>query len=127
MGLKDNKPVTFVLCVDRHALKSFYVDVLGLEFVNDNGYAAMFRLGGGGMLGLTTVQDWKPGPHTVMGWEVADIRATLANLKAAGVKPMIYEGFGQDIDGIWTSPDGKAHIVWFNDPEGNNLSLTQHN
>ena len=30
-----------------------------------------------------------------------------------------------DADGIWTSPDGSAKVCWFDDPDGNNLSLTQ--
>lgn len=36
-----------------------------------------------------------------------------------------YEGFGQDADGIWSSPDGGAKVAWFADPDGNLLSLTQ--
>jgi predicted enzyme related to lactoylglutathione lyase len=31
---------------------------------------------------------------------------------------------GQDKNGIWNSPSG-ARIAWFNDPDGNTLSLTQ--
>jgi len=42
-----------------------------------------------------------------------------------GVVFNLYPGFGQDDAGIWTSPDGKAKVAWFNDPEGNGLSLTQ--
>jgi predicted enzyme related to lactoylglutathione lyase len=30
----------------------------------------------------------------------------------------------QDADGIWTSPSG-ALVAWFEDPDGNTLSLTQ--
>lgn len=37
----------------------------------------------------------------------------------------VYEGFGQDALGVWTSPDGKAKVAWFNDTDGNVLSLTQ--
>jgi hypothetical protein len=37
----------------------------------------------------------------------------------------VYEGMGQDGLGIWTSPDGKGKVAWFNDPDGNVLSLTQ--
>jgi hypothetical protein len=37
----------------------------------------------------------------------------------------IYEGFGQDADGVWASPDGGAKVAWFHDPDGNGLSLTQ--
>jgi hypothetical protein len=37
----------------------------------------------------------------------------------------IYDGFGQDADGIWTAPGGAARVAWFPDPDGNLLSLTQ--
>jgi hypothetical protein len=56
---------------------------------------------------------------------VPDIAAAIAALNAKGVSMAIYEGFGQDAQGVWTSPDGKARVAWFFDPDGNNLSLTQ--
>jgi len=36
-----------------------------------------------------------------------------------------YDGFGQDDDGVWTAPSG-SRIIWFKDPEGHVLSLSQH-
>jgi hypothetical protein len=56
---------------------------------------------------------------------VQDISATIEALAAKGVKMIIYPGFGQDEKGIWTSPDGSARVSFFNDPDGNGLSLTQ--
>jgi hypothetical protein len=45
---------------------------------------------------------------------------------AKGVRMIIiYPGVGQDEKGIWTSPDGKAGVSFFHDPDGNGLSLTQ--
>ena len=41
----------------------------------------------------------------------------------AGVEPLRYEGMEQDEAGVWTAPGG-ARIVWFQDPDGNTLSLT---
>lgn len=38
---------------------------------------------------------------------------------------IIYPGFGRDEKGIWTSPDGKARVSFFHDPDGKGLSLTQ--
>ena len=37
----------------------------------------------------------------------------------------IYEGLGQNQSGIWTAPDGSCKVAFFNDPDGNGLSLTQ--
>ena len=61
----------------------------------------------------------------MIGWNVADIHAAVRDLKARGASFNIYEGFGQDADGIWSSPDGGARVAWFADPDGNVLSLTQ--
>lgn len=125
VSLSQCPAMCFILSRDHKAATGFYRDQLGLEFVSDDGYAAVFKLPGGAELRLTTVPDWKAGEHTVFGWRVADIDAAMQALVARGIKPIIYPGFGQDANGIWTSPDGKARICWFNDPEGNNLSLTQ--
>jgi hypothetical protein len=63
--------------------------------------------------------------HTVLGWEVPDIVATVRTLKSKGVTFNVYEGFGQDELGIWTSPRSGNRVAWFLDPDGYNLSLTQ--
>jgi hypothetical protein len=36
----------------------------------------------------------------------------------------LYDWMEQDEDGVWTSPDN-AKVAWFNDPNGNILSLTE--
>jgi hypothetical protein len=72
---------------------------------------------------LTDHAGWQPSAHTVIGWVVTDIRAAVANLAASGVGCEIYEGFGQDADGIWHSP--AASVAWFKDPDGNVLSYTR--
>lgn len=68
--------------------------------------------------------DYKAGPHPVLGWDVGDIRAAIEALRGKGIEFTIYEGFGQDELGVWTSPDGKAKVAWFADPDGNVLSLS---
>jgi len=118
------KPVAFVLTADRARTMPFYADVLGLPVIAEEAFGVVFDLGGGATLRLTDIKDHSPGPHTVMGWEVPDIRAAMADLRAKGVTFEIYEGFGQDEDGVWSFKG--THLAWFNDPEGNNLSLAQH-
>ena len=46
-------------------------------------------------------------------------------LAAEGVAFERHKGVEQVALGIWTSPNG-ARIAWFNDPDGNTLSLSQH-
>jgi catechol 2,3-dioxygenase-like lactoylglutathione lyase family enzyme len=122
--LQSAEPMAFILVRDREKAKAFYSGVLGLTFLSEDTFAATYDLNGI-TLRLTTVEDWTPHPHTVVGWSVPDIAATSKALAAKGVTFSIYEGFGQDALGIWTSPDGKRKVNWFSDPEGNVLSLKQ--
>lgn len=118
------RPVSFVLTADRSKTKPFYAEVLGLPIIGEEDFGVTFDLGGGATMRLTDIADHTPGPHTVLGWEVPDIRAAMAELRGKGVSFEIYEGFGQDEEGVWSFQN--THLAWFNDPEGNNLSLAQH-
>jgi catechol 2,3-dioxygenase-like lactoylglutathione lyase family enzyme len=119
------QPVCFVLTADRARSKPFYADVLGLRLLGEDGHAVTFDLGNRTPLRLTDMPGHKGMGHTVIGWNVAEIGAAVQDLAGRGVKFNIYDGFGQDADGIWASPDGGAKVAWFADPDGNVLSLTQ--
>lgn len=117
-------PIAFILTRDRTLSKPFYSDILGLTLVSEDDFAAVYDMHGA-MLRLTTVGDHLASPHTVVGLMVPDIVTTSQELAAKGVTFSIFPGFGQDALGIWSSPDGATNVNWFNDPEGNVLSLTQ--
>jgi catechol 2,3-dioxygenase-like lactoylglutathione lyase family enzyme len=121
----DAEPMVFVLTADRARSVPFYEKVLGLPLVASDPFAVTFRLGNGTPLRLTDLPGHVASAHTVLGWTVPDIAAAVALLKERGVAMNVYEGFGQDELGIWQAPDRSARIVWFNDPEGNVLSLKQ--
>lgn len=116
--------ITFVLTRDRAASDAFYRDTLGLRFLTDDGFAAVFDLNGAS-LRITHVPDHAAAPHPVLGWQVADIAAAVADLTGKGVSMILYPGMGQDKTGVWTAPDGIAKVAFFADPDGNVLSLTQ--
>lgn len=122
--LTDCPPVTFVLTPDIDRARTFYSETLGLTQTSEDDFAVTYDLAGT-MLRLTKVQGWKSHLHTVLGWLVADVAAKVAELRSRGVEFAIYEGLGQDSDGIWSAPGGGPKIAWFHDPDGNNLSLTQ--
>lgn len=121
----DSAPVSFILTADRVQAKPFYAGVLGLKMLHEDDFAATFDLGSGATMRLTDLPGHAAANHTVLGWKVPDIHAAAAELKAKGVTFTIYQGFGQDADGIWSPPGGGAKVAWFTDPDGNVLSLTQ--
>jgi hypothetical protein len=76
------------------------------------------------MLRVTKVDNLRVQPFTVFGWQVPDIRTAITQLTGVGVAFIRYDGIDQDADGIWTTPGGDL-VAWFQDPDGNTLSLTQ--
>ena len=117
------KPVLFLATQDAKRSRDFYEKVLGLEFVADEYPALVFRVGNS-MLRIQKVERVAKAGYTALGWEVADIQKTAKQLRTAGVAFQRYEGLEQDEDNIWRSPSG-ARVAWFEDPDGNILSLTQ--
>lgn len=121
----DSTAVSFVLTADRVRAKPFYAGVLGLKALSEDPFAITYDLGGGATMRLTDLPGHQAATHTVLGWKVPDIHAAAADLKDKGVTFTIYQGFGQDADGVWAPPGGGAKVAWFTDPDGNVLSLTQ--
>ena len=115
--------IAFVATSRPDEARAFYVDVLGLRLVADEPFALIFDAGGTA-LRIAKVQTVTSVPYTVLGWEVADVRAAIRTLVARGVTFARYDGLPQDDLGIWMTPAG-AKVAWFQDPDGNVLSLTQ--
>lgn len=120
----DFQVINFIQTRDRLTAVAFYRDVLGLTFVLDDPFASVLDQNGTG-LRITQIEGFTPSPHPALGWQVRDIQASIRDLTSRGVAMKIYEGFGQDEMGIWHAPGGVAQIAWFEDPDGNLLSLTQ--
>jgi len=122
--LASGKMVGFVLTKDYDAARAFYEGKLGFEFVSLDQFALVMKIGGH-MVRIVKVSDFTPLRSTVLGWEVADIGAVAAWLKQRGVALEQYP-FIQDTElGIWTAPGGDK-VAWFKDPDGNVLSISQH-
>lgn len=117
------RPVSFLATDRPDAAKTFYRDVMGLTLTDASPYALVFD-DGGQMLRVQIVETLTPAPFTAHGWQVADIDATVAQLRGKGVTFEAFAHLPQDARGIWTTPDG-SQIAWFKDPSGNILSLTQ--
>ncbi len=123
--LARNKLVAFTATTDPAKARAFYEDVLGLRLVSDEAPFAFVFDAGGTMLRVTTVRAHTPDPFTVLGWDVEAIENTVDRLAAAGVQFQRYPDLNdKDPRGIWTAPGG-ARIAWFQDPDGNLLSVTE--
>ena len=121
--LGSEKIVAFVGVTNADAARAFYRDTLGLKLVSEDGFALVFDVAGV-MLRVTLLKEVIQAQHTVLGWNVSDIVASIKEMTASGVTFERYGWFKQDEHGIWDAPGG-ARIAWFKDPDGNILSLAQ--
>lgn len=118
--------VGFVMTSDPEKAKAFYGSTLGFELIGDDDFALVFDANGS-MLRVGKGRNAEPAPHTVLGWQVDDIDATVDELASRGV---MFEHYNlpflkQDPAGVWTAPNGDR-VAWFKDPDGNVLSVSQH-
>jgi catechol 2,3-dioxygenase-like lactoylglutathione lyase family enzyme len=121
--VSKSKIISFVATQQPAAAREFYEHTLGLKLVSDDPFALVFDVEGT-MLRVQKVQELQPAKHTVLGWEVPDIRARIQELVSKGVRFETFPGLNQDDLGVWTSPAG-GKIAWFKDPDGSTLSLTE--
>ena len=124
MDLKTAKPTQFLATSDAESARNFYEQKLGLILTADEPYALVYQLAAS-ELRLSKVPNHTPLPFTVLDWQVPNIDQAQRTLAAKGVEFQIFEGMGQDDKGIWASPDGSARILWFKDPDGNVLSVSE--
>jgi catechol 2,3-dioxygenase-like lactoylglutathione lyase family enzyme len=122
--LSSEKLVAFVSTTNADHARAFYRDKLGLRLVSEDNFALVFE-SNGAPLRVALTKEVKPAQGTVLGWDVKDIRATILDLKKAGVTFEIFGFFKQDDLGIWTAPNGDQ-VAWFKDPDGNILSVSHH-
>ena len=122
-GLATANVMTFIAAKDAAASRDFYENVLGLKFESEDDWGIVFDLNGT-MLRMQKNVDFTPQQFTVLGWQVDDIAAKMAELREKGVKFEQYPWMPPESDGVMEFPGG-AKVAWFLDPAGNNLSLTQ--
>jgi catechol 2,3-dioxygenase-like lactoylglutathione lyase family enzyme len=121
--LADAAVIAFTATTKPDQALAFYRDRLGLTLIEDSEFALIFRTGGI-LLRVERVAAFDPHPFPALGWEVAELRATIAELAGRGVNVERDLFVELDSDGIWWKPNGDG-VAWFRDPDGNTLSLTQ--
>ncbi|MFZ0420982.1 MAG: VOC family protein [Candidatus Sulfotelmatobacter sp.] len=115
----------FVPTKDAEKAKAFYVGVLGLRFVKDDGFALVLDANGIMVRVSKVPPPFTPAPFTILGWQVTAIEQMVKGLQDKGVHFERFGFFEQDQLGIWTAPSGDK-VAWFKDPDGNILSVSQH-
>jgi catechol 2,3-dioxygenase-like lactoylglutathione lyase family enzyme len=124
MGILEAAKPTVVICTrNRDRATAFYRDILGLTIAYEDNLAAVLNAGGI-TLRISTVADFSPHEHTILGFNVPDVLATVQALREKGLAFNIYPHFKQDELGILTVPGGAIRVAWFEDPDGNVLSIT---
>ena len=84
-------PVSFIATSNAEMSRSFYEGLLELECVSDDPFALVFDLGGI-PLRVQKVESIPKANHTVLGWEVGNIQATVEALTKKGIE---FEKFSQ--------------------------------
>jgi catechol 2,3-dioxygenase-like lactoylglutathione lyase family enzyme len=121
--LPESEIIAFMPTTDLVRARVFYEKGLGLPIAGESPIACTFDANGT-TLRVIAVESITPAPYTALGWNVADIEASIRELTSRGVVFEDFDGVEQDELGVWRSPGG-ARVAWFKDPDGNTLSLTQ--
>jgi catechol 2,3-dioxygenase-like lactoylglutathione lyase family enzyme len=117
---------------DLERARAFYSDKLGLEPAEERPGGLRYRCGSGAFA-LFASAGAAAGTHTQMSWEVTDLEATVAALRARGVVFEEYDlpglktvGGIADVEGNYPSRGGIGEkAAWFRDSEGNLLGIGQ--
>jgi catechol 2,3-dioxygenase-like lactoylglutathione lyase family enzyme len=122
--LGDHPITPVLLAKDLAAARDFYHDKLGLEILNENDSEIQFKCGGGTHVEVTKSTVGTADEQTQAAWQVPDIRAEVAELRARGVD---VEDF--DLPGLKTEDGiadlGFALVAWIVDPGKNALGILQ--
>jgi catechol 2,3-dioxygenase-like lactoylglutathione lyase family enzyme len=131
--LRDGGCATRLPCQDLDRARAFYRDRLGLEPTEERPGGILYRFADGSSFALFESTGRASGDHTQMGFEVSDLDATVADLRARGLELLTFERPGFEVrDGIvevagnYPSKGGRGErAVFFRDSEGNLLGVGQ--
>lgn len=131
MKLTDAPVATRLPAKDLERARRFYSEKLGLEPSEERPGGLLYRCAGS-TFALFESAGAASGDHTQMGWEVDDIKATVAALRARGVVFEEYDWPGlrtvngvAEVEGNYPSKGTGERGAWFRDSEGNLLGIGQ--
>jgi predicted enzyme related to lactoylglutathione lyase len=121
MQLSQARVAPTIPASDMDRAKRFYGDTLGLKSTMENPAGVMYECGGGTGIFVYPTDQAGANPATYLSFDVDDLEATMADLKAKGIAIESYEGL-TDANGIADFGEG-GRGFWIKDSEGNILSV----
>jgi len=124
MGLYNASAYPTVAVFDIDKAREFYEQTLGFTPSSVEPAGVFYPAGAGTRFLVYPSQQAGTNTATYLGFEVADIEAEVADLKARGVAFEQYEPY-TNVDGI--ADTGAVRSAWFKDPDGNIVGVVQIN
>jgi catechol 2,3-dioxygenase-like lactoylglutathione lyase family enzyme len=130
--LSEARVATRLPAADLERARRFYAERLGLEPSEERPGGLLYRCASG-VFALFASAGGPSGTHTQMAFEVDDLDAVVAALRARGVVFEEYDIPGlrtvdgiTEVEGNYPSKGGKGErAAWFRDSEGNLLGIGQ--
>jgi catechol 2,3-dioxygenase-like lactoylglutathione lyase family enzyme len=120
--LGTRKAVANLATRDLETSRLFFTGTLGLKEVSREGDELITLASGDSEINVYRSEFAGTNKATAVTWEVDDIDAEVAALKAKGVTFEHYDMEGLERDGDIHVGDGMK-IAWFKDPDGNILNI----
>jgi catechol-2,3-dioxygenase len=122
--LGDHPIDVVLLATDLDSSKEFYAGKLGLEILNENEEAIIYKCGGDSQLTVTKSTTGTADEQTQAGWRVNDLAAELSELRSRGVEIQEYDMPGlKTVEGVVDLDF--ALMAWIVDPHRNALAILQ--
>ena len=128
MPLSDFPVRSSIAVSDIQRAADFYEGRLGLPLVRSGPSAGIvegsrfYASGGGWALNVFQSDTAGRSEATMATWYVDDLDLVVAELAAAGVELLRYDGLEHDAQGI-TARAGGGRLAWFQDPDGNTFAV----
>jgi catechol 2,3-dioxygenase-like lactoylglutathione lyase family enzyme len=118
--LSNSSVTTLLPVIDMARARAFYEDRLGLVPGGAKADGKFVYRVGGSVLALFPKPEGTHADHTAVSFQVDDIVASIARMKAAGVEDYDFPGL-KTVDHVCVLGAEKA--AWFKDTEGNYLCI----
>ena len=122
LGTRNAVPNLAVKDLDR--ARTFYIDTLGLEEVDQEGDELIVLKSGDSAVSVYRSDYAGTNKATAVTWAVDDIDAEVSALKQKGIMFEHYDMPGLALEGDVHVGDGMK-IAWFKDPDGNILNIVE--